>query len=174
MRVDVEHAFRTHHEALFRYLARECGDPNLAKDAAQEAFLRLHVSPPEDPGAVRSWLFTTGLNVIRDVHRKAASRARILESAAARVPGPRAAETPEERLERLEEGQRLRRALDALRPRERTALLMREEGFKHREIAEALGTTTGSIGTLLARALDKMAEALDSGDSGRGSTGGSS
>lgn len=173
MGVDVEHAFRSHHQALFRYLARECGDPHLAKDAVQETFLRLQASPPEDPDAVRSWLFTTGRNVIRDVHRKAASRARILDGAAGRIPGPSSAETPEERLERLEDGERLRRALDALRPRERTALLMREEGFKHREIAEALGTTTGSIGTLLARALDKMARALDSaGDPGSG--GGSS
>lgn len=160
--MDVEDAFRAHHEALFRYLARECGDPHLAKDAVQETFLRLQVRPPEEPAALRSWLFTTGLNVIRDVRRTAATRARILQSAAARVPAPRSAETPEERLERLEEGERLRRALDALRPRERTALLMREEGFKHREIAAALGTTTGSIGTLLARALDKMATAMDS------------
>ena len=33
----------------------------------------------------------------------------------------------------------VRAALDALSPKERRALLMREEGFKHREIAEALG-----------------------------------
>jgi DNA-directed RNA polymerase specialized sigma24 family protein len=37
---------------------------------------------------------------------------------------------------------------------------MREEGFAHREIAEALETTTGSVGTLLARALDRLASRL--------------
>jgi DNA-directed RNA polymerase specialized sigma24 family protein len=37
---------------------------------------------------------------------------------------------------------------------------MREEGFTHREIAEAVGTTTGSVGTLIARALDRLAERL--------------
>jgi DNA-directed RNA polymerase specialized sigma24 family protein len=37
---------------------------------------------------------------------------------------------------------------------------MREEGFTHREIADAVGTTTKSVGTLIARALDRMAGAL--------------
>ena len=48
--------------------------------------------------------------------------------------------------------------LDALSERDRAILLMREEGFKHREIAEAVGTTTKSVGTLIARALDRVME----------------
>jgi RNA polymerase sigma factor (sigma-70 family) len=51
-------------------------------------------------------------------------------------------------------------ALLALSEKERTALLMQQEGFSHREIADVVGTTTGSVGTLLARALDKLAAAL--------------
>jgi RNA polymerase sigma factor (sigma-70 family) len=51
----------------------------------------------------------------------------------------------------------VREALDELSAKERTALLMREEGFRHREIAEAIGTTTGSVGTLLSRAIRKAA-----------------
>ena len=52
-------------------------------------------------------------------------------------------------------------ALAGLSGKERMALLMREEGFAQREIAEAVGTTTGSVGTLIARALDKLAERID-------------
>jgi DNA-directed RNA polymerase specialized sigma24 family protein len=44
--------------------------------------------------------------------------------------------------------------------KERTVLLMREEGFSHREIADAVGATTGSVGTMIARALDKLAAEL--------------
>lgn len=158
--MDVEDVFRAHHRALFRFLARECGDPHLAKDAVQETFVRLQLRPPREEEAVRAWLFKTGLNVIRDIHRTRVTRARLLETSAGMVPRPRADEAPDARVERLEDAARLRAALDALRPRERTALLMREEGFKHREIAAALDTTTASIGTLLARALNKMAEHL--------------
>jgi RNA polymerase sigma factor (sigma-70 family) len=158
--MDVEDAFRAYHRALYRFLARECGDSQLARDAVQETFLRLQRRPPEADSALRSWLFTTGLNVMRDAMRTAAARARLLERKAAKVPRPNRLEAPDERLERLEDGARLRRALAELRPRERVALLMREEGFKHREIADVLGTTTGSIGTLLSRALEKMAASM--------------
>ncbi len=54
----------------------------------------------------------------------------------------------------------MRAALATLNEKERTVLLMREEGFTHREIAEAVGTTTGSVGTMIARALDRLAERL--------------
>jgi RNA polymerase sigma factor (sigma-70 family) len=55
---------------------------------------------------------------------------------------------------------RVHAALARLSTRDRTVLLMREEGFAHREIAEAVDTTTGSIGTIVARALDKLAAEL--------------
>ncbi len=48
-------------------------------------------------------------------------------------------------------------ALARLSDKERVAILMREEGFSHREIAQAVGTTTGSVGTLLARILERLA-----------------
>ena len=37
---------------------------------------------------------------------------------------------------------------------------MRAEGFSHQEIASAVGTTTKSVGTLIARSLDKLANML--------------
>jgi RNA polymerase sigma factor (sigma-70 family) len=74
------------------------------------------------------------------------------------LPGP--APDPAAAPERAEVVGRVRAALAALSERDRTILLMREEGFTHREIADAVGTTTQSVGTLIARALDKMAGAL--------------
>ena len=67
---------------------------------------------------------------------------------------------PAIQLERQEARRMARDALSGLSEKERTALLMREEGFTHREIATAVGTTTKSVGTLLARAFDKFAERL--------------
>jgi RNA polymerase sigma factor (sigma-70 family) len=63
-------------------------------------------------------------------------------------------------LERTEARAAVRRALACLSEKERTILLMREEGFSHREIAEAVGTTTGSVGTMFARALTKLESGL--------------
>jgi RNA polymerase sigma factor (sigma-70 family) len=50
----------------------------------------------------------------------------------------------------------VRKALDQLSERERTLLLMREEGFSHEEMAKATGTTTKSVGTMLVRAFRKL------------------
>jgi DNA-directed RNA polymerase specialized sigma24 family protein len=55
----------------------------------------------------------------------------------------------------------VRAALQELETRDRTILLMREEGFSHREIAGAVGTTEKSVGTMIARALAKLAQRLD-------------
>ena len=63
-----------------------------------------------------------------------------------------------------ERRRRVRAALQRLTERDRTILLMREEGFTHREIAEAVGTTTGSVGTLIARAINKLAAELGLGE----------
>ena len=67
---------------------------------------------------------------------------------------------PDEETERSERRRMVRAALDRLSLKERTVLLMREEGFAHHEIAEAVGTTTGSVGTMLARALRKLSAEL--------------
>jgi DNA-directed RNA polymerase specialized sigma24 family protein len=50
--------------------------------------------------------------------------------------------------------------LNALSAKEQTILLMREEGFSHQEIAEAVETTTRSVGSMIARALQKLSVEL--------------
>jgi RNA polymerase sigma-70 factor (ECF subfamily) len=51
---------------------------------------------------------------------------------------------------------------------------MREEGLDYTEIAEALGLSVGSIGTTLARARRRLAEAYDAmqAEGQRGAVGG--
>lgn len=159
--MDVEAIFRAHGDALYRYLARQSGDEHLAQDAVQETFLRLQERPPDRLDGVRRWLFRTGMNVIRDTYRVDSNRLRILEAQPHRVPRPAQPPGPEASTERREDLRRLRDALEELREKERTALLLRESGFKHREIAEELGTTTATIGTLIARSLEKLSRAME-------------
>lgn len=151
--------FDAHHDSLFRYLVRLSGDRDLAADAAQEAFVRVLERPPRD-GATRAWLFRVGTNVILESRRTAGRRRRLLVAAAERAPIADPPRDPHELAESADARARVLVALAALSPKERSAVLMREEGFAHREIADALGTTTGSIGTLLARAHERLAKVL--------------
>jgi RNA polymerase sigma factor (sigma-70 family) len=157
--MDAGRLFAEHHAALFRYLARMTGDPDAAADAAQEAFVRLVEKPPA-PGQTRAWLFRVGINAARLSERTRHRRLRLVSSAPERQPVGDGPEAPDRAAERSQERERVQRALAGLSERDRTILLMREEGFTHREIAEAVGTTTPSVGTLVARALGKLAAEL--------------
>jgi RNA polymerase sigma factor (sigma-70 family) len=149
-----------HRAALFRYLARYTGDPDQAEDLVQETFVRLRERPPADRTEPRRWLFTVATNLARDAHRAARRRQGLTAEAWDRLPLPDPPADPAVQAERSDLRERVRAVLATLNDRERTVLLMREEGFTHREIAEAVETTTGSVGTMIARALDKVVRAL--------------
>jgi RNA polymerase sigma factor (sigma-70 family) len=159
MTVDAARLYAEHHEELFRYLVRLTGDTDAAADAAQETFTRLIEKPPADDRP-RAWLFTVATNIVRAWSNSRKRRSELLggdvERAAISDPPLR----PDVAAESNETRRVVRKALDSLSEKERTVLLMREEGFSHREIADAVGTTTGSVGTMIARALDKLAGML--------------
>ena len=157
--MDVAGLFAEHHAPLFRYLSRLTGDPDVAEDAAQEAFVKLVERPPA-PGETRAWLYRVGTNAAWLALRTRGRRRRLLEAAPERAPVGDAPPAPDAAAETAEVRTRVRAALDGLNEKERQILLMQQEGFRYREIAEAVGTTTQSVGTMLARALRKLAAEL--------------
>ncbi len=153
--------FRQHHEGLRRFLVRFTGDGDVAADVAQETFVRLLERPPRERGP--AWLYRVAVNLARDRARIAARRRFLLLGAGDRLPSADPPPAPDGVLDAERRRQRVAQALAALSAKERMALLMREEGFAQREIAQAVGTTTKSVGTLTARALRKLAARLEEG-----------
>ena len=160
---DAHTLFTAHAPALYRYLVRLTGDADLAADGVQDTFMRLLEKRPAD--VERGWLFKVATNVVLEAARTNSRRTRLLRDRPDRAPIGDTLPTPHERMEANERHERAVRALASLSDKERSAVLMREEGFSHREIAEAVGTTTGSVGTLIARALLKFADAAGEGAS---------
>lgn len=159
--MNYEQVFDEVFPALFRYCQRLTGDADAAEDAAQEAFVRLYTHEVEGPvKALRVWLFRSATNVIRDRYRVDENRRRLLEKHPVK---PGAPPDPERGVERKEDVAAVRAVLDGLDERDRELLLMREEGFSYREMAEAVGVKPTSIGTLLARAQRRFAEAWEEG-----------
>jgi RNA polymerase sigma-70 factor (ECF subfamily) len=157
--MDLNALFAAHHETLLRYLTRLTGDPEQAADAAQESYLRLVRQPPGRADNLKAWLFTVATNVVRDDWKKR-RHAAALTQAPSLAPQADTPPNPQERLERDERRQLVREMLQKLPAKDRTVLLMREEGFSHKEIAATVGTTTGSVGTMIARALRKLANEM--------------
>lgn len=143
--------FDAHFKRLYRYLDRLSGEPELAADIAQDAFIRLYErgSSPDTPEA---WLITVATNLFRNARSKRARRARLMTDARAEdllADPPRA---PGESMNDARTGERVRAVIDRLPERERRMLLLCAEGFSYRDIAAALKIQEASVGTLLARA----------------------
>ncbi len=158
---DFDHAFATlfreRFAMLYRYLNRMSGDPALADDVAQESFVRLHArgSMPDDPSA---WLISVANNIVRDEYRTTRRREKLLAGWFASEDQAQSPPATDAQVLAGERETTIRRALGALRLRDQRLLILRHEGFSYREIAEALGIATASVGTLLVRATAALAK----------------
>ena len=158
--MNADELFNKHQPALLRYLTRYTGDPEVAADATQHAYLKLVESPPREKDNLRAWLFTVATNVVHDGWRHDRQTQRLLQSAES-VLEPQGPPDPQASAEHAERLELARKMLTRVSDKERTILLMWIEGFAHKEIAEVVGTTTATIGPTIARALKKMSKQID-------------
>ncbi len=148
-----EAAFRDFYDRtarrLWAYLAAASGDPALADDLTQEAFIRLLRAAirPESEEHLRRYLFRIATNLLQDHRRGSRRLAPLAELREGASPAPDA-------VVRLD----LRRLLARLKPRERQILwLAHVEGHSHREIAAIAGMRPASLRVLLFRARRRLA-----------------
>ena len=147
---------------LWAYLARVSGDPSLADDLLQEAYIRFLAAegaPALDQGEIaqRRYLYRIATNLLRDYWRKprAASIEDLPESFFA------ASDYAQSHAGQHETQALLAPALARMSPRERQLLwLAHAEGYSHREIAQIMGFASASVRLLLFRARRKMAVLL--------------
>ncbi|MEK9501588.1 sigma-70 family RNA polymerase sigma factor [Gaopeijia maritima] len=157
-RMEIKALFDDQFPTLYRYCLRMTGEPDLAQDVAQEAFVRLVRDDVQGPvPALKAWLFRVASNLVRDRYRVTENRRRLLEI---NPVAPEPADDVHESLERTETVAAVRRVLEGLPERDRVLLLMREEGFSYAEIAEEIEVKASSVGTLLARAQRRFADAF--------------
>ena len=155
--------FRAQHDRLFRVLDRLTGDPDLAADLTQEAFIRLH-GRGAMPDAPDAWIITVALNLFRNVQVSARRRRELLtleRGAALHSEPARQDESTDAEDDRR---QRVRSALQSLPQRDRELLLLRAEGYAYRDLAAALSLNSASVGVLLARAKERFRRSYE-GDS---------
>jgi RNA polymerase sigma-70 factor (ECF subfamily) len=152
--------FHAHFHRLVRYLDRLSGDPELAADLAQEAFIKLHErgSLPDRPEA---WLITVAMNLFRNAKSTSARRRRLLTAARAEASLGDPTPTPGQAVEAADERDRVRGAINRLSERDRQILLLRAEGYGYRDLAVVMDLNEASIGTFLARAKIAFREAYE-------------
>lgn len=152
-------------------------DPELARDAVQESFLKAytHLDRFEGRSSFYTWLYRLAMNLCLDLRRRDHSDHRVdtpevgdLERMATVESRPADQqhwrgheEAPDEAASRAELRQRVARAIASLPDASRETLVLREvEGLSYTEIAEALDIPRGTVMSRLHYARRRVQEIL--------------
>jgi RNA polymerase sigma-70 factor (ECF subfamily) len=142
---------------------RSLGNREDARDAAQEAFLRVYkyldrFRADEDFAA---WLYRIVINACRDMARKRARSDKTvsLDAEMERIEKLAAMDDVEQSAIRSQERSFVVSALDRLTRKEREALVLRDlEGLTTEEVAEAMGSTQTTVRSHVSAARAKIRE----------------
>ncbi len=148
------------YEPLWRSVMRLVGDEAVARDLAQDAFVRIWDRRATlDPSlSLRALLYRTVRNLALNQLRDEQTRRHLLaDPDVAGVSRPRSAEGADKELEASELAERLHQFIDELPPRQREALrLSRFDGLSHQEIADVMGCAPRTVNNHLVRALEQL------------------
>jgi RNA polymerase sigma-70 factor (ECF subfamily) len=160
-----------------RRLAARLDPSDVVQDSMARAFARrdAYLAAPSRP--FYAWLREIACNRLIDLHRrhvKAQRRTVMREETAAGPPASAesrgnlarrlldASVSPSRQIEQREQLQRLRTALDSLRPTDREILVMRHlEELSVEEIADVLKITRTAVTSRLLRALQRLGRLID-------------
>jgi RNA polymerase sigma-70 factor (ECF subfamily) len=148
---------------VYAVVRRIAGDEELARDYAQEAWIRAIRALPTFRGDARfsTWLHRIAVNAALQASRKVETRRRYEGPVPEEVPF-----TPMTGDALLQ--QRLEAALDRLPDGMRQVLILHDvEEYTHEEIGEAMGVTAGTSKSQLFKARAKMRELLEDLAEGR-------
>ncbi|HEY2703009.1 MAG TPA: RNA polymerase sigma factor [Candidatus Dormibacteraeota bacterium] len=155
-----EEVVTEHQQALFAFIAAQCGDPGRAEETVQDAFVRAHRALGGYPAeriralALRPWLFRIALNALRS-----SLRGRHLQLVLVETPpeGVDPAAGPEVEALRAAERERLLGALASIPEAQRAAVLLRyAHDLSYPRIAEVQGRPVGTVKSDIHRGLEAL------------------
>ena len=155
---------RQYQKRVFALAARMCPTPELAEEAAQEAFLAAWQGLPFFRGdsAFATWLYRLTSNACVDLLRKENRHQGPSlddEAVGAEVPDP--APTPEKAVEQKELRGQIEAGLRSLSPEHREVLILREiQQLSYDEIADVLSLDLGTVKSRINRGRRQLREFL--------------
>jgi len=129
---------------VFRVARRLLADPERARDAAQEVFLRLQgkLGKFQEEKDLAPWLYRMTVNLCHDLRRRSKPSVALDLAPALRD----AVLDPEQAMELLQRQELIAAALEELSPREREAIVLRDlEGLSTADVARLLRPSEGTV-----------------------------
>lgn len=156
----IEDLFREHNETLLRFLKARLHSEADAREAAQEAYVRLlQLDDPGQLSFLRAYLFRIAANVATDLRRRRAVQGRVHDEIG--FFETEAPATQERGLAARQQLAAVQTALGELPAKCREAfLLSRREGWGSVQIAAHLGVSDRMVRLYLVRALEHLEAAL--------------
>ena len=173
-RAAFEELVRRYERELYNYLRRYLNDAELAEDAFQATFLKLHLKCDsyESGRPVRPWLYKIATNQAIDAQRR--NRRQKIVSLDSRLGGDSSSDLatlvetiggtemdPLDRLEFEEEREAIREKIrDLSEPHRKVLHLVYFQGLKYREAADILDIPVGTVRSQLHAAIRKLHDML--------------
>lgn len=149
--------YARHRDSVYNYCVRLTKDPESAKDAMQETFLRMHsgLSGLRNGTVLRVWLLSIARNFVFNSARNRELIDRLDHEPLSTD------ESPFESLLRKEERQTVKSLIESLQPAFREVIVLREyEGLTYHDIATVTGISEENVKVRIYRARKAIAAAL--------------
>ncbi len=159
----VREALEAHQSALIRYAHHLLNDGDQARDAVQEAFIKLCGQPREKvQDHLLPWLFRVVRNQCLNMLRKEKRMSHFDNPDHISVLEKPGQNHPRERRER-ETITSLFELVDALPHRQRELVLLKfQQDFSYRDISEVTGLSIGNVGFILHQAIQSLKKQWES------------
>ncbi len=148
-----ESVFYEHYARVYAVLFRLVGNQPEAEDLALDTFWKLWQQPPARADNLGGWLYRVAVRLGYNALRASRGRTRYEQAA---LPEGAKGNDPVEEVERADECARVRAALAEMSERDAQLLVLRYSGLSYKDIADVLGVSPNSIGTLLTRAEEEF------------------
>ncbi|TEU04424.1 MAG: sigma-70 family RNA polymerase sigma factor [Dehalococcoidia bacterium] len=147
---------------VYNLSLRMLGNASAAEDASQDTFLSAFRGIGKfRGGSFRAWLYRIAANACRDQLRSLRRRpATSIDSLPLELEADQP--SPEDFAMRRELGEEIKRALAALPPDQRLAVILRDiEGLDYREIAQVTGSSLGTVKSRINRGRARLRHHLE-------------
>lgn len=154
--------FYKYRDKIYRTTFRMINNQEDALDLTQEIFLKAYknINKYNFKSQFSTWLYKLAINVCIDELRKRKKSNEVLTDAT--LDDRKSGNTPEDIVLSEEQESLIWKALDSLREKERSVIVLREmEGLSYEEIAKILKCSMGRVKSRIHESREKMRKALE-------------